>query len=107
MSSPRNGNGNDSDDEPVSKKNKPMPTNRASHDDPELEIKKEKFLTAYTPGYIFTVQGDNEAGNECFIIVKRLEQMLSCPEPELYGGKRRTRSYRKKRSKRTVRKQRK
>lgn len=83
-----------------------LPANKIGFEasDTEMEEAKTAFLDAYPVGSIFTIQHDNQQANECFIIKKTLEAYI-CPE-SAYGGKRRTRSSRK-RSKRTVRKQRK
>ena len=83
-----------------------LPSNTISVDasETEKEDAKRAFLDAYPVDSIFTIQHQNQQANECSIIKKTLVP-FTCPE-SAFGGKRRTRSSRK-RSKRTVRKQRK
>ena len=91
--------------EPKKRKPSNLPANRIWFEvsDIEKEDAKKAFLDAYTVGSEFKIQHQNQEEEECFIIKKTL---VPCSE-SAFGGKRRTRSSRKKRSKRTVRNQRK
>ena len=87
--------------------NQTPPATTIPYDAPESDIEKAKqaFVDYYRKNIVFTVQHSNQQANQCFRFKDGLEE-FTCPE-SAFGGKRRTRSSCKKRSKRTVRKQRK